>query len=132
MKNTKVNIDKLNDELFVMLHDNQELLDEFLRDDGYDPIQLEKNAIDKIRKMLFKQKVLFKKTQQINLYEKALKIFESAQVTTKTAIVELLRESAPRLQFNNIEKLNEEDLRQILNETELLDIMEKIRKGGVS
>lgn len=129
MKNTKVNVDKLNDELFVAMHDNPELLDEFLREDGYDPGEIEKRGIAKVKALLFKQKVALKKAQQGSLYAKAVAAFESAEANTKEAILQLLRQRSPRLQFNNLEKMDENDLREILNESDLLDLMEKIERN---
>lgn len=129
MENIKVDIDKLNRELFLMTHDQPELLDEFLREDGYDLAQLEKTGIAKIKALIFKNKLALKKNQQENLYAKAVAIFESAKESTKEGILNLLRQRAPRLQFNNLEKMDENDLKDILNESDLLDIMNKIENN---
>jgi hypothetical protein len=129
MKDTKVDVDRLNREIFLMTRAQPGLLDEYLREDGFDPAQLEKNGIAKVKALLFKQKVALKKTEQESLYAKAMAVFESAQAATKEAILSLLRERAPQLQFNNLEKMEERDLREILNESDLLDLMDKIAKN---
>jgi len=129
MKDTKVDVDRLNREIFLMTRAQPGLLDEYLREDGFDPAQLEKNGIAKVTALLFKQKVALKKTEQESLYAKAMAVFESAQAATKEAILSLLRERAPQLQFNNLEKMEERDLREILNESDLLDLMDKIAKN---
>ena len=79
--------------------------------------------------LLFKQKVALKKAQQESLYAKAMTIFETAHAATKDMILSLLRERAPQLQFNNLEKMEEADLRDILNESDLLDLMDRIEKN---
>lgn len=128
MKNTKVDIDKLNREIFLMTHGQPDLLDEFLKDAGYDPAKLESNGIGKVKELLFKTKVAVNKQKQENLYFKALAIFESAADDTKEAILNLLRQRAPRLQFNSLEKMDESDLKEILDESDLLDLMNQIEK----
>jgi len=129
MKNIKINIDQLNDDLFIMVGNNPELLDEFLTDEGYDPHEIEKRGVGKIKALLFKNKVALRKAQQENLYSKAMTAFVSAGATTKEIILQLLHQRAPKLQFNNLEKMEENDLREILDENDLLDLMNKIEKG---
>jgi len=131
MKNTKIDIDKLNRELFLMTHSQPELLDEMLRDSGFDPEKLEKNGVAKIKALLFKQKVAFNKQVQESLYEKALAMFESAKESTKEGILSLLRQRAPQLQFNNLEKMDEHDLKEILDESDLLDLINKIERKEI-
>lgn len=131
MKNTKIDIDKLNRELFLMTHRDPELLDEILRGSGFDPEKLEKNGIDKVKAMLFKQRVAFNKQMQANLYNKALMLFESAKESTKEGILSLLRQRAPQLQFNKLEKMDEDDLKEILDESDLLDLMNKIERKEI-
>ncbi len=45
------------------------------------------------------------------------------------AIFTLLKQKSPSLQFRNLENLDEENLRQILTETEILDFIEKLENG---
>jgi hypothetical protein len=129
MKNIKVNIDQLNDDLFMMMNSHPDLLDEFLKDEGYNPSEVEKRGVAKIKALMFKQKVALKKAQQESLYTKAISVFVSARADTKEVILQLLHQRAPKLQFNHLERMDENDLREILNETDLLDLMNKIEKG---
>lgn len=132
MENKKINVDGLIDSLLNITDKHSELLDDLLRDEGYNPEKLEYNGIAKIKGLLFRAQVAHKKQQQENLYAKALAIFESAKADTKELILSLLKERAPKLQFRNLEKLEENDLKQILNESDILDLMEQIDKGGIS
>ncbi|MBE9465529.1 hypothetical protein ACFP1I_22150 [Dyadobacter subterraneus] len=131
MKSTKIDIDKLNRELFLMTHREPELLNEMLRDSGFDPERLEKNGIAKVRALLFKQKVALRKQELESLYAKALAIFESAKESTKEGILNLLKQSAPQLQFNNLENMDVQDLKEILDESDLLDLMNKIERKEI-
>lgn len=131
MKNTKVDIDKLNKELFLMTQSQPELLDEMLRDSGFDTDKLEKNGVAKVKMLLFKQRVALNKQVQESLYAKALSLFESAKESTKEGILALLRQRAPQLQFNNLEKMDEQDLKEILDESDLLDLMDKIERKEI-
>jgi hypothetical protein len=128
MKNIKVNVDKLNRDIYLLTVEEPEILNELLKDEGYDPAQLEKNGITAVKKMLFKQTVALKKDQNSNLYAKALSLFEGTKEATREAILGLLIQRSPQLQFNNLDKMDEQDLKDILNETELLDLMDKIEK----
>jgi len=131
MKNTKVDIDKLNREAFLMTQGQPELLDEMLRDSGFDPEKLEANGIAKVKALLFKQRVALNKQVQESLYAKALALFESVKESTKEGILNLLRQRAPQLQFNNLEKMDEQDLKEILDESDLLDLMDKIERNEI-
>ncbi|MDI5887676.1 hypothetical protein [Flavobacterium yafengii] len=131
MKNIKVNIDKLNRDIYLLTVEEPEILNELLKEEGYDPEQLEKNGISKVKKMLFQQSVALKKMQHDDLYRRALELFESTKETTRQAILGLLSQKSPQLQFNNLEKMDEQDLKDILDETDLLDLMDKIEKGEV-
>jgi hypothetical protein len=128
MKNIKVNVDKLNRDIYLLTVEEPEILNELLKDEGYDPAQLEKNGIIAVKKMLFQQTVALKKDQNSNLYAKALSLFEGTKEATREAILGLLIQRSPQLQFNNLDKMDEQDLKDILNETELLDLMDKIEK----
>lgn len=129
MKNIKVNVDKLNRDIYLLTVEEPEILNDLLKEEGYDPAQLEKNGIAAVKKMLFQQTVALKKEQNNNLYAKALSIFEGTKESTREAILGLLIQRSPQLQFNNLDKMDEQDLKDILNETDLLDLMDKIEKG---
>lgn len=130
MENKKINVDRLIDSLLSITKEHPELLDDMLHEEGYNPEVLEQRGVLKVKSLLFREQVSKKKKQQDNLYAKALAMFETAKADTKEVILSLLRERAPKLQFRNLEKLEEADLRQILNESDILDLMEQIDKSG--
>lgn len=130
MSEKKINIEKLT-ESFWELSDNPGILDDMLRSEGYDPEKIEKAGINKIRKLLFQQEVAMKKAKMTNLYLQALERLQVATGETKEAFLNLLRTKAPSLQFRNLENLDEDNIKQILNETEILDLMDKLDKGEI-
>ena len=129
MKNKKIDIDKLNRDIYLLTVEEPEVLDDFLKLEGFNPVQLEKNGLSKVRALLFQQTVALKKLQQDNIYSKALALFESVKETTREGILAILQKRSPQLQFNNLEKMDEQDLKDILEETDLLDLMAKIERG---
>ena len=128
MSEKRINIERLAD-AFWELSKDPELREDMLKSEGYDPAKLEKAGISKIKKLLFQQEVALKKARTANLYAIALEKFQAAASDTKENLLNLLRHRAPSLQFRNFENLDEEMIRQVLDETELLDFMNQIEKG---
>jgi len=127
----KVNIDKLIDSCFEISTSDQQTLDDMLKEHGYDPNELETNGVQKIKQLLFKQTVHTKKNSMENLVAKAVTMIQQAQHHSKEAIFELLRQKSPSLQFRNLEKLDDESLQQILTDTEILELIEKMENGEI-
>lgn len=130
MSEKRVKIEHLSESLWEMSKD-PEVLDDMLKDEGYNPVDLESKAISKVKRLLFKTRVDIKKEASQLLYKMALQKFQTAASDTKENLLSLLRQRAPSLQFRNFENLDEEMVRQVLDETELLDIMNKIEKGEI-
>lgn len=128
MSEKRINIDHLADSLWEMGKD-PEVLDDMLKTAGYEPERLEKMGISKIKKLLFQTQVALKREQSSDLYAKAIEKLQAAAADTKENLLNLLRQRAPALQFRNFDNLDEEMVRQVLDEAELLDIMTKIEKG---
>jgi hypothetical protein len=129
MADKKVNIDKLIESYMELGSADPDLLNDMLREQGYDPSELEKRGIQKIKKLIFTNQVALKKSKLIDLYNKATHMVNVASSDTREAILALLKRKSPSLQFRNLEKLDEENLRQILNETEVLELIDKLEKG---
>jgi hypothetical protein len=65
------------------------------------------------------------------LYSKAIELVQVATADTKEAIFYLLQQKLPSLQFNKLQNLDTENLKQILTETEVLDLINKLEKGEI-
>jgi hypothetical protein len=129
MPSKKINIDRLIDSYLDAASNNPDSLDDMLKEHGYDPQKVEKRGVNNIKKLMFQQQVAIKKDKLLGLYSKALLMVQVATTDTKQAIFTLLKQKSPSLQFRNLENLDEENLRQILTETEILDFIEKLENG---
>jgi hypothetical protein len=129
MPSKKINIDRLIDSYLDAASNNPGSLDDMLKEHGYDPQKVEKRGVNNIKKLMFQQQVAIKKDKLLGLYSKALLMVQVATTDTKQAIFTLLKQKSPSLQFRNLENLDEENLRQILTETEILDFIEKLENG---
>lgn len=125
----KINIEKLIDSYVDVSTSDPSTLDEALKEYGYDPKRIETKGVQKIKQLLFQYQVVAKKNVFQNLYAKAASMVQLATADSKEVIFSLLQKKSPSLQFRNLEKLDEENLRQILNETEILDLIDKLERG---
>lgn len=129
MPSKKINIDRLIDSYLDAASNNPGSLDDMLKEHGYDPQRVEKKGVNNIKKLMFQQQVAINRDKLLGLYSKALLMVQVATTDTKQAIFTLLKQKSPSLQFRNLENLDEENLRQILTETEILDFIEKLENG---
>lgn len=131
MADTKINIDKLIESWFEINSKDEFNLDESLKDRGYDPKKIETEGVQKIRKMIFEQTVANKKAKAIELYKKAVALIQSTPQLSREAIFSLLKQKSPSLQFRSLENLDDENLQEILNDTEVLELIEKLENGEI-
>lgn len=131
MTDKKINIDKLLESWFEINSKDELNLNESLKGHGYDPKTIETEGVQKIRKMIFEQTVANKKAKATELYKKALALIQSTSQLSREAIFSLLKQKSPSLQFRSLENLDDENLQEILNDTEILELIEKLEKGGV-
>lgn len=131
MPSKKIRIDRLIDSYLESASNNPNALDDMLKEHGYDPQKVEKKGLHTIKKLMFQQQVAINKDNLLGLYSKALLMVQVAAADTKNAIFALLKQRSPSLQFRNLENLDEENLRQILTETEILDFIDKLEKEKV-
>ncbi len=126
MASKRINIDKLIDSYLELGSHDPSILDDMLKEHGYDPEQIEKKGGQFIRNFFFQQEVTQKKAKLKGLYIKAASLVQTATETSKEAIFNLLRRKSPSLQFRNLDKLDLENLQQILDETEILELIDKL------
>lgn len=131
MADKKINVDKLLESWFQISTIDDATLDEALREHGYDPKALETKGVQNIRQLLFKQTVASKKSAVTSLYQMAIALIQDTKQQSREAIFKLLQQKSPALQFRSLEKLDDENLQQILNDTEILELIEKLEKGEI-
>ena len=85
-----------------------------------------------IKRLKLKSKAQLNKAKNENLLEIALKkvqnIIESTNQTVKEELEKLILTRSPQFQFRNIEKLEEEDLKELLSDLGVIDIIEDLEK----
>ena len=86
-----------------------------------------------IKKIEFKLTSLYNKQRDESLMEKAfekLKAYiEKNKKLAGEGLTNLLQESAPAYQFRNLEKLDDEGIRELLTEIDLIKLLEELDKS---
>src|SRR5688572_2394618 len=106
MPGKKINIEKLIDSYMELGSADPDILNDMLKEQGYDTSAVEKRGIQKFKKLIFMQQVAFKKANLINLYNRAIEMVNAASSDTKEVILSVLKRKMPSLQFRNLEKLD--------------------------
>jgi len=87
-----------------------------------------------IKRLKCKSIAQLNKQKNDNLLEIALKkvhtIIESTNETAKEKLEKLIRTRSPQFQFRNIEKLEEKDLKEVLSDFSVIDIIESLEKSN--
>ncbi len=87
-----------------------------------------------IKRLKLKSKAQLNRAKNESLLEIALKkvqdIIESADETVKGKLEKLILARSPQFQFRNIEKLEEEDLKELLSDLGVIEIIEDLEKLG--
>lgn len=129
MKIKANNIDKffeLSNEAFES--DNESVYNDLgVSKDGYLDSKLKM-----IKRLKLKFKAQLNKEKNDNLLEIALqkvqKIIESTNETVKEELEKIILTRSPQFQFRNIEKLEQEDLKELLSDLGVIDIIEDLEK----
>ncbi|TXE14115.1 hypothetical protein [Algoriphagus aquimarinus] len=123
----------------LLLHDyaeavssNQETATDFLKKEGVDVNRYVTSGIKEIRKSTFLRKAQVNMERDESLMEKALvllkqKIEENLSLTGNM-LVGMLRKKAPNVQFRSLDKLDDEEIREILSNVDLAKLMEELEK----
>jgi len=85
-----------------------------------------------IKRFKLKSKAQLNKAKNENLLDIALQkvqsIIDSANESVKEELEKLILTRSPQFQFRNIEKLEEEDLKELLSDLGIIDIIEDLEK----
>lgn len=128
MTSKKINVDKLIDSYLELAEKNPSILDDMMKENGYNLEQIEKKGGQFIRNLFFQHEVAQKRAKLKDLYIKAVSMAQTASETSKEVIFNLLKQKSPSLQFRNLDRLDVENLQQILDETEILELIDKLEK----
>ena len=90
------------------------------------------NKLKMIKRLKLRSIAQLNKAKNENLLEIALQkvhsIIKSANDTVKEELEKLILTRSPQFQFRNIEKLGEEDLKELLSDLGIIDIIEDLEK----
>lgn len=122
-----------------LLHDyveavssNHEAATDFLTSEGVDVSKYVAAGIKSIRKVEFLKKAKANKEKDETLMEKALALLKQKieENLTKSGevLVGLLRQNAPNVQFRSLEKLDDDEIREILTDVDLAKLMEELEE----
>lgn len=131
MSEKKINVDRLIESWFQIVTVDDASLDEGLKSLGYNPTVIETKGVQNLRQLLFKQSVIAKKDAVTQLYQKALALIQNTKQQSREAIFKLLQQKSPTLQFRSLESLDDDNLLEILNDTEILELIEQLEKGEI-
>jgi len=85
-----------------------------------------------VKRLKLKSMAQFNKAKNESMLEKALQkikqIIDLKNNTIKQTLENLILTRSPQFQFRNIEKLDESDLRELLSDLNLIDIIEELEK----
>lgn len=112
---------------------NPETATEYLNGEGVDLDLIVQRGLKSIRKIEFlttakAQKAEDEKVFQI-AYSRALKKLEENKNQPPIFLINALKMSNPRVLHRNLEKLNQEELKEILHEVDLVKFIEEIEKN---
>lgn len=125
----------------LLLHDyaegvssNPETATDFLNKEGIDVNKYVSSGIKEIRKSEFLRKARVNKERDEGLLEKALVLLkhkiEENLGKSGDILIGLLRQKAPNVQFRSLEKLDDDEIREILSNVDLAKLMEDLDKGN--
>jgi ribosomal protein L4 len=121
----QINTDGLFEAYRELYANDPEMLNMFLAEEGIGAEKIDEGVIA-IRQLMFKQQAAANKVAKTSLYEKALELVNDNLERSREVILALLETKNASYAFRNLEKLDTADLEQILNESEVLELMEKL------
>lgn len=112
---------------------------EFISNDQEESIKyLEENDIDfdhyfersrkNVKKLLFAKKVQFVKDEVASQMTNALSLVRSNYDQSRSVLLNLLKEKAPDVQFRKLDKLGDDEIKEILKDVDLLQFIENMNK----
>lgn len=128
MEKKRIDLSRLSDRYLELGSENREILDDMLREVGKNPEKVAARGLDKIGKLFFQAEVANKKAAMASLYQRAVELLQTGTNQTREMILQALRVKSPGLQFRNLDNLDEDHLREILTETEILDVINELDK----
>ncbi|MFR3216429.1 MAG: hypothetical protein ACLTWE_08035 [Dysgonomonas mossii] len=109
--------------------DNKEIYDEL----GVSKDVYLESKLKMIKKMKMKSIAQYNKAKNQSLLEKALekmqKVISSTNENLKEELERLIHKRSPQFQFRNVQKLDVNDLKELLGDIDILEIIDELEKA---
>lgn len=136
MKSDKQHIERLFEKvdktMFAVIRSDVNEAKEILSDAGMNPDEEIEEGLKTIKRLQFLAKAMMNQKNDELLIEMALtrlKAFiEENLEKSSEVLISLLRQKAPSAQFRSLDKLGDDEIREILSEVDLAKLMEEIEK----
>jgi hypothetical protein len=128
----KTILDRMDNVELELLHTDTEYAMQFLREEGYDVEQELRFAEQHMKKVKFMAHAVSNREKDQHLLEIAFdRLKKTIQENTQLAsevLHSLLHEKSPSVQYRNIEKWTETEIREILVDLDLVNLLEELTK----
>lgn len=135
-ENKKSFFDKIEDGLTDYIKGDLEQAKEALKFEGLDPNYEITDGRKLINKFAFRYKAKHNKEKDQNLIDLAViklkEVFEKNRELAGRELSKLLGEKTPAYQFRNLEKLSDDELREVLEEVDLIKLIENLEENKKS
>jgi len=124
--------DKVDKTMFEVIRSDVNEAKEILTEAGMNADDEITAGLKTIKRLQFKAKAMMNQQSDELLIEKALvklrAFFEENLDKSSEVLIALLRQKAPSVQFRSLDKLGDDEIREILSEVDLAKLMEEIEK----
>jgi hypothetical protein len=124
--------EKVDKTIFEVIRSDVNEAKEILADAGMDPDEEIEAGLKTVKRLQFMAKAMMNQKSDELLIEKALirlKVFiEENLDKSSEVLIALLRQKAPSVQFRSLDKLGDDEIREILSEVDLAKLMEEIER----
>lgn len=105
---------------------NEDIANEYLKEKGVDITSYVNKGIKEIKRIEFLRKAETNLSKHQELIERAIHKIKEAIPDTITNIEIAIRKKSPAFQFRNLQELDEQQLREILMDVDLINTIEAI------
>ena len=130
-KNT-IFLKNLSDSFYELFKEDEAEAVEFLKEEGIDINEFEKNCENFIKKVIAKNRIRIgrnEKERRLKILNKALEIFQKYKKEDIKKILTPEEQLKLGFQFRNLEKLDDKAKENIFNDDYLIKIMEKLNQN---
>jgi hypothetical protein len=131
-KKKRTILDLLDDVELELLQKDTEYAQQYLKEEGVDTDEEKEFASQFMKKIQFMARAMSNKKQDNTLLEKALErvkkaIAENVLQTTE-ALMSLLQDKTPSVQYRKLENWTDDEIRDVLTDVDLVKLMEELDK----